>query len=39
MIRRLLPFLLVFAFTGALPGQVPSKARIDALPQGASKCA
>ena len=37
MTRRLLPLLLVFAFTGALPGQVPSKARIDSLLQAASK--
>ena len=36
MTRRLLPLLLVFAFTGALPGQVPSKARIDSLLQAAS---
>jgi hypothetical protein len=36
MNRRLLPLLLVFAFTGALPGQVPSKARIDSLLQAAS---
>lgn len=37
MTRRLLPILLVFAFTGALPGQVPTKARIDSLLKGASK--
>jgi hypothetical protein len=36
MARRLLPLLLVFAFPGALPGQVPSKARIDSLLQAAS---
>jgi hypothetical protein len=36
MTRRVLPLLLVFAFTGALPGQVPSKARIDSLLQAAS---
>jgi hypothetical protein len=36
MTRRLLPLLLVFAFTGALPGQVPSKARIDSLLQAAN---
>jgi hypothetical protein len=37
MTRPLLPILLVFAFTSALPGQVPSKARIDSLLKGASK--
>ena len=36
MARRLLPLVLVFAFPGALPGQVPSKARIDSLLQAAS---
>lgn len=36
MTRRLLPLLLVCAFAGALPGQVPSKARIDSLLQAAS---
>jgi hypothetical protein len=36
MTRRLLPLLLVFAFTGAQPGQVPSKARIDSLLHAAS---
>ena len=36
MTRRLLPLLLVCAFAGALPGQFPSKARIDSLLQAAS---
>jgi len=36
MTRRLLPLLLVFAFIGALPEQVPSKARIDSPLQAAS---
>ena len=36
MTRRLLPLLLVFAFTGALPGQLPPKARIDSLLQAAN---
>ena len=37
MTRRLLPILLVFAFTPALPGQVPPKARIDSVLQAAGK--
>jgi hypothetical protein len=37
MTRHLLPIVLAFAFTGALPGQVPSWARIDSLLQTASK--
>jgi hypothetical protein len=36
MNRRLLPILLVFAFTGVLHGQVRPQARIDSLLQAAS---